>query len=112
MPLLMRNRYWVLPVSVMTRFGYGSQVAIELVDGEHVDLAGAFLLGSGLDPAGVEPTTTDNFPRPAPRPSYSVLGHDKWTAVGLAPIRDWHQALQEALPGIQASMSVAESGAE
>lgn len=67
---------------------------------------------AGLDPARVEPTTTDNFPRPAPRPSYSVLGHDKWTAVGLAPIRDWHQALQEALPGIQASMSVAESGAE
>ncbi len=34
------------------RLGHGSQVAVELVDGEHLDLAGAFLLGAGLDPAG------------------------------------------------------------
>ncbi|PFG44327.1 dTDP-4-dehydrorhamnose reductase [Isoptericola jiangsuensis] len=37
----------------------------------------------------VEPTTSDRFPRPAPRPAYSVLGHDALHAAGVAPIGDW-----------------------
>ena len=52
----------------------------------------------GADPERVTPTTTDKFPRPAPRPAYSVLGHDRWATVGLPPIRDWKDALAEALP--------------
>lgn len=57
---------------------------------------------AGHDPQRVEPTTTDEFPRPAPRPAYSVLGHDKWAEVGLAPMRGWDTALAEALPLIVA----------
>ena len=56
----------------------------------------------GADPERVRPTTTDQFPRPAPRPGYSVLGHEKWDEIGLAPIRDWREALAEALPLIRA----------
>lgn len=52
----------------------------------------------GADPRRVHPTTTDQFPRPAPRPPYSVLGHGRWSEVGLAPIRAWDEALAEALP--------------
>ncbi|ROS57268.1 MULTISPECIES: dTDP-4-dehydrorhamnose reductase [Frigoribacterium] len=51
---------------------------------------------AGLDPARVLPTDSSTFVRPAPRPSYSVLGHDAWGRAGLAPMRPWREALAEA----------------
>ena len=58
--------------------------------------AQAIFAEAGLNPARVLPTTSAEFVRPAPRPSYSVLGHDAWTAAGLTPMRDWREALAEA----------------
>ncbi|TQL48663.1 dTDP-4-dehydrorhamnose reductase [Homoserinimonas aerilata] len=52
---------------------------------------------SGLDAERVAPTDSASFVRPAPRPAYSVLGHDAWAAAGLTPLRDWRPALAEAL---------------
>ena len=51
----------------------------------------------GLDPKRVLPTTSTAFVRPAPRPSYSVLGHDAWIRSGMEPIRDWREALADAV---------------
>lgn len=51
---------------------------------------------AGLDPERVQPTDSSTFVRPAPRPAYSVLGHDAWTRLGLEPIRDWRSALADA----------------
>ncbi|MBX3079041.1 MAG: dTDP-4-dehydrorhamnose reductase [Cryobacterium sp.] len=51
---------------------------------------------AGLDPSRVHQIPSAQFPRPAPRPAYSVLGHDAWGAVGLAPMRNWMDALSDA----------------
>jgi dTDP-4-dehydrorhamnose reductase len=50
----------------------------------------------GADPKRVLPTDTAAFPRPAPRPAYSVLGHENWAKVGLNPIRNWNEAITAA----------------
>jgi len=51
----------------------------------------AFAL-AGLDPERIVPTDSSAFVLPAPRPAYSVLGHARWAAAGLAPMRRWHEA--------------------
>jgi len=60
------------------------------------EFAQAVFAEAGLDPARVRPTDSSTFVRPAPRPSYSVLGHDAWATAGLTPMRPWRQALTEA----------------
>lgn len=50
----------------------------------------------GADPARVLPTDSSTFVRPAPRPAYSVLGHDCWAQAGLPGMRDWRDALSAA----------------
>ena len=63
------------------------------------DLARAVFATSGLDPERVRPITSDRYPLPAPRPSYSVLGHDRWALAGMRPQPDWQAQLKEALVG-------------
>jgi len=51
----------------------------------------------GADPSRVIAVTSEQFVRPAPRPAYSVLGHDRWADVGLAEMRDWRLAISDAM---------------
>ena len=50
----------------------------------------------GADPDRVLPVTSAEFVRPAPRPAYSVLGHERWAEVGLSPMRPWRESLADA----------------
>ncbi|MEI2619917.1 MAG: dTDP-4-dehydrorhamnose reductase [Candidatus Nanopelagicales bacterium] len=61
----------------------------------------------GADPHRVQPTTTEAFPRPAPRPAFSALGHARWANAGLPTMRPWDQALAEALPSLRGGLSSA-----
>jgi dTDP-4-dehydrorhamnose reductase len=55
---------------------------------------------TGVDPALVSPVPTSAYPRPAPRPAYSVLGHDAWAKANIKPISDWQDALRRAFPAL------------
>ncbi|QCR43900.1 dTDP-4-dehydrorhamnose reductase [Curtobacterium sp. SGAir0471] len=65
--------------------------------GSWFDFTKAIFAEVGLDPERVLPTDSAAFVRPAPRPAYSVLGHDAWSRAGLAPMRDWREALHAAV---------------
>jgi dTDP-4-dehydrorhamnose reductase len=54
----------------------------------------------GADPTRVRATSSAMYSRPAPRPGYSVLGHDAWAKIGVEPIGDWRMALRRAFPAL------------
>jgi len=64
------------------------------------DFAREIFILVGADDSRLTPVTTAEFPRPAKRPSYSVLGHKNWNRPGLEAMRDWKEALAEEIPVI------------
>jgi dTDP-4-dehydrorhamnose reductase len=55
---------------------------------------------AGADVDRVTPVSSNEYPRPAKRPSYSVLSHDAWANTSIKPLRDWRIALADAMPAI------------
>lgn len=58
----------------------------------------------GKDPAMVQETTSADFPRPAPRPAYSVLGHEALLTAGVEPIGHWAERWTVAAPQVLAAL--------
>lgn len=52
---------------------------------------------SGADPDRVRPIPSQDLHRPAPRPRWSVLGHDAADRAQLPPMRPWRAALHHAI---------------
>jgi dTDP-4-dehydrorhamnose reductase len=50
------------------------------------------------DPARVRAVTSSSYPRPAPRPAWSVLSHGRLVAAGIEPIDGWRTSLSRAFP--------------
>ena len=55
---------------------------------------------AGADVGRVIPVSSSEYPRPAKRPSYSVLSHDVWVNSSVKPMRDWQIAVTEVMPAI------------
>lgn len=61
------------------------------------DLAQETFAACGADPKRVSPCTTADFPRPAPRPEWSVLDVSTWLAADLPPFPEWRTAVRRAV---------------
>jgi dTDP-4-dehydrorhamnose reductase len=55
---------------------------------------------AGADMNRVVPVSSSEYPRPAKRPSYSVLSHEEWSMTSIAPMRDWKIALASVMPEV------------
>ncbi len=55
---------------------------------------------AGADINRVVPVSSSEYPRPAKRPSYSVLSHEAWSKTSISPMRDWKIALAAVMPEI------------
>ncbi|RED57624.1 dTDP-4-dehydrorhamnose reductase [Cohnella lupini] len=60
------------------------------------EFAQAIFEESGLS-TKVEPCSTDQFPRPAPRPAYSVMDHSAIRQNGFSQLRPWREGLKAFL---------------
>ena len=63
---------------------------------------------AGADVGRVTPVSSSEYPRPAKRPSYSVLSHDAWASTTVKPLRDWRIALADAMPAIISAVKAEE----
>ncbi|MDE0915954.1 MAG: dTDP-4-dehydrorhamnose reductase [Planctomycetota bacterium] len=61
------------------------------------DVACATLEYAGVEGVQVEPCTSEAFPRPAPRPAYSVLNCGRLAALRGRPLAHWQDALKTYL---------------
>ena len=78
----------------------GTYHATSSGDATWFDFARAAVAAAGLDPEAVRPTTSEAFVRPAPRPAYSVLGHEALLRAGVEPIGDWRDRWEAAASSV------------
>ena len=84
--------------SVLAGIPFGIYHGTNSGQGSWFEFAQEIFRLAGADMNRVKPVGSKEYPRPAKRPSYSVLGHDKWVGSGVDEMRDWKIALAEATP--------------
>ncbi|NAZ85244.1 dTDP-4-dehydrorhamnose reductase [Kineococcus indalonis] len=62
--------------------------------------AAAVLASAGLERVALEPVTSAQFVRPAPRPAFSVLDTSQLAAAGVEPIGPWRERWELAAPSV------------
>ena len=63
--------------------------------------ARAAVARAGLDPGRIVPCTTADYPTPARRPAYSVLGSERRGPLGLPDLPPWEESLRAVVNGLR-----------
>jgi len=93
---------WSMDVAQMVRNIAESSISSGIFHATNAGSTSWFLFAqalferAGWDPERVIATSSENFPRPAPRPAWSVLAHEQWSLASLPHPRGWAEALDEA----------------
>jgi dTDP-4-dehydrorhamnose reductase len=95
--------------SILAKLPFGIYHATNSGQGSWFDFAKEIFELSGAPTSRVVPASSNEFMRPAKRPSYSVLSHNGWGAKShsgrsVLPMREWRLALREDLPAIIAGV--------
>lgn len=64
------------------------------------EFARAAVVSAGMEAQLVSAASSAEYVRPAPRPAYSVLGHDRLLAVGVEPIGNWNERWNAAAAAV------------
>ncbi len=64
------------------------------------ELAKAALMLAGIDPDRIVPCSTDDYPTPAQRPAYSVLGSERRAGLGIEELPAWRESLPAVVEGL------------
>jgi len=86
--------------SALQRIPFGIYHGTNSGQGSWFEFAQEIFRLVGADVERIQPVTSEAFSRPAKRPAYSVLSHDKWKDSGVEEMRDWKLALSGAMPTI------------
>ena len=89
---------------VIAEKGFGNYHGTNSGSATWFDFAQEIFTLAGEETSRLIPVSTTEFPRPAKRPKYSVLGHEKWRNSGLDEMREWKAALLDEIPGILAQL--------
>lgn len=88
---------------VMAGVPAGTYHATSEGQGSWFEFAQEVCESTGLGREVVVPTTSADFPRRAPRPSYSVLDHGAAESVGVVSIGDWRERWRESASAVLAT---------
>ena len=87
-------------MTLMERGATGVMHGVNAGECSRFEFARTIFSAAGLDPARVEPVSTEAMPRPAARPAYAPLDGVAWRAAGLPVLREWRAALRDVVPGV------------